>query len=53
VVALSPSFSIFGIESFDEVLKPLWLGIRLHRCNGLVAFLKVMGFIIRLMDPEH
>ncbi|KAJ8579466.1 hypothetical protein M405DRAFT_848215, partial [Rhizopogon salebrosus TDB-379] len=32
-------------KSFDEVLKPLWL--------GLAAFLKVIGFIIPLMDPEY
>ncbi|KAH8832641.1 small nuclear ribonucleoprotein [Flagelloscypha sp. PMI_526] len=42
-----------GIESFDNVLKPLWLGIRLHRGKGLAAFLKAIGFIIPLMDPEY
>ncbi|KAL4268890.1 SF3B1 family protein [Pleurotus pulmonarius] len=40
-------------ESFDNVLKPLWLGIRLHRGKGLAAFLKAIGFIIPLMDPEY
>ncbi|KAJ8596093.1 hypothetical protein M405DRAFT_929050 [Rhizopogon salebrosus TDB-379] len=30
------------IESFDEVLKPLWLGIHLHCGKGLAAFLKVL-----------
>jgi splicing factor 3B subunit 1 len=43
----------YGIESFDEVLKPLWLGIRLHRGKGLAAFLKAIGFVIPLMDPEY
>jgi splicing factor 3B subunit 1 len=36
------------------VLKPLWLGICLHRGGkGLATFLKAIGFIIPLMDPEH
>ncbi|KAI5981177.1 small nuclear ribonucleoprotein [Pisolithus albus] len=38
---------------FDEVLRPLWLGIRQHRGKGLAAFLKAIGFIIPLMDPEY
>ncbi|OAX40799.1 hypothetical protein K503DRAFT_686825 [Rhizopogon vinicolor AM-OR11-026] len=38
---------------FDEVLKPLWLGICLHHRKGLIAFLKAIGFIISLMDPEY
>ncbi|OJA08571.1 hypothetical protein AZE42_12614 [Rhizopogon vesiculosus] len=42
----------YGIEFFGNVLKPLWLGIRLHRRKGLTAFLEVIGFIISLMDPE-
>jgi splicing factor 3B subunit 1 len=43
----------YGIESFNEVLKPLWLGIHLHRGKGLAAFLKAIGFVIPLMDPEY
>jgi splicing factor 3B subunit 1 len=36
LAALAEAAAPYGIESFDEVLKPLWLGIRLcrkdHRC---------------------
>ena len=43
----------YGIESFDSVLRPLWKGIRQHRGKGLAAFLKAIGFIIPLMDPNY
>jgi splicing factor 3B subunit 1 len=43
----------YGIELFDNILKPLWLGIRLHRGKSLAAFLKAIGFIIPLMDPKY
>ena len=46
LAALVEAAAPYGIESFDEVLKPLWLGIRLHRGKGLAAFLKAIGFII-------
>ena len=52
LAALAEAAAPYGIESFDNVLKPLWLGIRLHRGKGLAAFLKAIGFIIPLMDPE-
>jgi len=53
IAALAEAAAPYGIESFDEVLKPLWLGIRQHRGKGLAAFLKAIGFIIPLMDPEY
>lgn len=53
LAALAEAAAPYGIESFDAVLKPLWLGIRLHRGKGLAAFLKAIGFIIPLMDPEY
>lgn len=52
LAALAEAAAPYGIESFDSVLKPLWLGIRQHRGKGLAAFLKAIGFIIPLMDPE-
>jgi splicing factor 3B subunit 1 len=52
ISALAEAATPFGIESFDAVLKPLWVGIRKHRGKGLAAFLKATGFIIPLMDPE-
>jgi len=53
LAALAEAAAPYGIESFDNVLKPLWSGIRLHRGKGLAAFLKAIGFIIPLMDPEY
>ncbi|KAF7294433.1 Small nuclear ribonucleoprotein [Mycena kentingensis (nom. inval.)] len=53
LAGLAEAAAPYGIESFDNVLKPLWTGIRLHRGKGLAAFLKAIGFIIPLMDPEY
>ena len=53
LTALTEAAAPYGIEPFDNVLKPLWLGIRLHRGKGLAVFLKLIGFIIPLMDPEY
>lgn len=43
----------YGIEAFDDVLRPLWVGVRQHRSKTLIAFLKAIGFIIPLMEDEH
>ena len=53
VAALAEAAAPYGIESFDPVLQPLWLGVREHRGKTLAAFLKAVGFIIPLIDPEH
>lgn len=53
IAALAEAAAPYGIESFDSVLKPLWTGIRKHRGKGLAAFLKAIGYIIPLMDPEY
>ena len=53
IAALAEASSPYGIESFDNVLRPLWAGIKRHRGKGLAAFLKAIGFIIPLMDPEY
>ncbi|XP_071812328.1 splicing factor 3B subunit 1-like isoform X2 [Apostichopus japonicus] len=53
VAALAEAATPYGIESFDSVLKPLWKGIRQHRGKGLAAFLKAIGYLIPLMDPEY
>ena len=53
LAALAEATAPYGIESFNEVLKPLWLGIRLHRGKGLAAFVKVISFIIPLMDRVY
>ena len=53
LTALAEAAAPYSIESFDKVLKPLWLGICLHCGKGLAAGLKAIGFIIPLMDPEY
>ena len=53
IAALAEAAAPYGIESFDNVLKPLWTGIRVHRGKSLAAFLKAIGFILPLMDPEY
>ncbi len=51
--ALAEAAFPYGIEAFDNVLRPLWKGIRQHRGKGLAAFLKAIGFIIPLMDATY
>ncbi len=51
--ALAEAAAPYGIECFENVLKPLWEGIRQHRGKGLAAFLKAIGFIIPLMDSDN
>ena len=44
VAALAEAAAPYGIESFDDVLEPLWKGIRLLRGKVLASFLKVPSF---------
>ncbi|KAJ7773444.1 armadillo-type protein [Mycena metata] len=53
LAALAEAAAPYGIESFAAVVEPLWSGIRVHRGKGLAAFLKAVGFIVPLMDPEY
>lgn len=53
IANLAEASAPYGIESFDNGLKPLWEGIRLHRGKTLAAFLRAIGFIIPLMDEEY
>ncbi|GFH28769.1 TOG domain-containing protein, partial [Haematococcus lacustris] len=53
LAALAEAASPYGIESFDDVLEPLWRGIRSLRGKVLASFLKCIGHIIPLMDAEH
>eukprot|EP00043_Microstomoeca_roanoka_P029878 m.23659 g.23659 ORF g.23659 m.23659 type:complete len:1213 (-) comp9535_c0_seq1:171-3809(-) len=50
--ALAEAAAPYGIESFDRVLLPLYHGISQQRSKALAAFLKAVGFIIPLMDPD-
>ncbi|CAG7917040.1 unnamed protein product [Penicillium olsonii] len=53
VAALAEAANPYGIESFDNILNPLWTGARKQRGKGLAAFLKAVGYIIPLMDEEY
>jgi splicing factor 3B subunit 1 len=53
LAALAEASHPFGIESFDDILNPLWTGARKQRGKGLAAFLKAVGYIIPLMDEEY
>ncbi|KAL8741789.1 MAG: hypothetical protein Q9190_005642 [Brigantiaea leucoxantha] len=53
VAALAEAANPYGIESFDDILNPLWTGARKQRGKGLAGFLKAVGFIIPLMDEEY
>mmetsp|Transcript_32829 Transcript_32829/g.50147 ORF Transcript_32829/g.50147 Transcript_32829/m.50147 type:complete len:453 (-) Transcript_32829:1103-2461(-) len=53
LAALAEASAPYGIEAFDSVLIPLWAGIPMYRGKALAAFLKAIGYIIPLMDPEH
>jgi len=53
IAALAEASFPYGVEAFESVLQPLYEGINKHRTKGLAAFLKAIGFIIPLMDPEN
>ncbi|KAL9126153.1 MAG: hypothetical protein Q9217_004749 [Psora testacea] len=53
IAALAEAANPYGIESFDDILNPLWTGARKQRGKGLAGFLKAVGFIIPLMDEEY
>jgi splicing factor 3B subunit 1 len=53
MAALAEAAFPYGIEAFDNVLRPLFKGIMMHRGKGLAAFLKAIGFIIPLMDASY
>ncbi|KAL1954814.1 hypothetical protein VTO42DRAFT_544 [Malbranchea cinnamomea] len=52
IAALAEAANPYGIESFQDILGPLWLGARKQRGKGLAGFLKAVGYIIPLMDEE-
>ncbi|KAF2863478.1 ARM repeat-containing protein [Piedraia hortae CBS 480.64] len=53
LAALAEASAPYGIESFDEILNPLWTGARKQRGKGLAGYLKAVGYIIPLMDEEY
>jgi splicing factor 3B subunit 1 len=53
LAALAEASNPYGIECFEPILRPLWMGVVEHRGKALAAFLKAIGFVIPLMDTEH
>ncbi|KAH9879103.1 U2 snRNP component prp10 [Plenodomus biglobosus] len=53
LAALAEAATPYGIESFDDILNPLWTGTRRQRGKALAAFLKAVGYVIPLMDEEY
>ena len=52
ISSLAEAAAPYGIESFDDILKPLWAGARKQRGKGLAAFIQAVGNVIVLMDEE-
>lgn len=52
---LAESVKPYGIESFESILEPAWVGLKNHRGRALAGFLKCIGSIIPLMchDPNY
>ncbi|QIW96412.1 hypothetical protein AMS68_001930 [Peltaster fructicola] len=53
LAALAEAAAPFGIESFDDILNPLWTEARKQRGRTLAGSLKAVGFIVPLMDEEY
>ncbi|KAK5961341.1 U2 snRNP complex subunit HSH155 PWA37_001194 [Arxiozyma heterogenica] len=43
----------YGIEVFNIILEDIWKGVLSHRGKLLTAFMKCIGSLIPLMDPEY
>lgn len=52
IAALAEASNPYGIESFTEILNPLWTGAKRQRGKSLASFLKAVGYIIPLMDED-
>lgn len=43
----------YGIEAFEPILEPLWVGIKKQRGKPLAAFIKCLGSIIPLLEYDR
>lgn len=43
----------YGIEVFNIILEDIWKGVLSHRGKLLTAFLRCIGSLLPLMDPEY
>ncbi|KAF2805971.1 ARM repeat-containing protein [Mytilinidion resinicola] len=53
IAALAEASNPYGIDSFNDILHPLWTGARRQRGKSLTSFLKAVGYLIPLMDGEY
>jgi splicing factor 3B subunit 1 len=53
LAALAEAAAPYGIECFEPIIRTLWMGVVEHRGKSLAAFIRAIGFIIPLMEPEH
>ncbi|PSN69571.1 ARM repeat-containing protein [Corynespora cassiicola Philippines] len=53
IAALAEAAAPYGIESFDDILNPLWSGAKRQRGKTLASYLKAIGYIVPLMDEEY
>ncbi|KAI9178917.1 U2 snRNP component prp10 [Blastocladiella emersonii ATCC 22665] len=53
IAALAEAAHPYGIDSFEDIVVPLWTDLRKHRGKALAAFLKAIGSLIPLMETAH
>lgn len=53
IVSLANAANPFGIEAFEKVIPPLWAGIKRARGRVLASFLRAIGSLVPLVDPEN
>ncbi len=53
IAALAEAAYPYGVESFDPIIRSLWMGARKHHGKMLAAFLKAVGFVIPLMEENY
>lgn len=46
---LADSVHPYGIEAFEKILEPTWVGLKHHRGRALAAFIRCIGSMVPLM----
>lgn len=50
---LAESVKPFGIDAFEPILEPSWIGLKKHRGKGLASFLRCIGSMVPLMMNDN
>ena len=53
IAALAEAAAPYGIESFDDVLEPLWKGIRLLRCASMRCSSQIFAIVPKTYMLHH